>query len=101
MNFFAGGQIMIMNWTVIAAFVQLFFGIVIGLYFWSLLKNQRTQRISIDKESRKELEKLRKMRAIALTKPLAEKIRPTTLDDIIGQEDGIKALRAAICGPNP
>lgn len=92
---------MVMNWTVIAAFVQLFFGIVIGLYFWSLLKNQRTQRISIDKESRKELEKLRKMRAISLTKPLSEKIRPTTLDDIIGQEDGIKALRAVICGPNP
>lgn len=100
MNFFAGGQMM-MNWTIIAALVQLFFGIVIGLYFWSLLRNQRTQRISIDKEARKELEKLRKMRTVSLTKPLAEKIRPTTLDDIIGQEDGIKALRAAICGPNP
>lgn len=92
---------MMMNWTIIAALVQLFFGIVIGLYFWSLLRNQRTQRISIDKEARKELEKLRKMRTVSLTKPLAEKIRPTTLDDIIGQEDGIKALRAAICGPNP
>lgn len=92
---------MMMNWTIIAALVQLFFGIVIGLYFWSLLRNQRTQRISIDKEARKELEKLRKMRTVSLSKPLAEKIRPTTLDDIIGQEDGIKALRAAICGPNP
>lgn len=92
---------MAMNWTVIAAIIQLFFGIVIGLYFWSLFRSQRTQRISIDKEARKELEKLRKMRATSLTKPLAEKIRPTTLDDIIGQEDGIKALRAAICGPNP
>lgn len=90
-----------MDWTVIAIFVQLFFGIVIGLYFWSLLRNQRTQRISIDKESRKEMEQLRKMRNISLTKPLSEKIRPTTFDDIIGQEDGIKALRAAICGPNP
>jgi Lon-like ATP-dependent protease len=101
MNFFAGGQIMIINWTVIAAFIQLFFGIIIGLYFWSLLRSQRAQRISIDKESRKELEKLRKLRSISLTKPLAEKIRPTTFEDIIGQEDGIKALRAAICGPNP
>src|SRR5690606_5978187 len=33
--------------------------------------------------------------------PLAERTRPATFFDIIGQEDGIKALRAALCGPNP
>lgn len=99
-NFFAGG-LNNMDWTVIAVLVQLFFGIVIGLYFWNLLRNQRTQRVSIDKESRKEMEQLRRMRNISLSKPLSEKIRPTTFDDIVGQEDGIKALRAAICGPNP
>ena len=27
-----------MSWTGIALFIQLFFGIVIGLYFWNLLK---------------------------------------------------------------
>lgn len=90
-----------MDWTVIAVFVQLFFGVVIGLYFWNLLRNQRTQRVSIDKESRKEMEQLRRLRNISLSKPLSEKIRPTSFDDIVGQEDGIKALRAAICGPNP
>lgn len=90
-----------MDWTIIAVFVQLFFGIVIGLYFWNLLRNQRTQRVSIDKESQKEMEQLRRMRKISLSKPLSERIRPTTFDDIVGQEDGIKALRAAICGPNP
>lgn len=42
-----------MSWTGIALFVQLFFGIVIGLYFWNLLKNQRTQKVTIDKESKK------------------------------------------------
>lgn len=90
-----------MDWTSIALFVQLFFGIVIGLYFWNLLRNQRTQKISIDRESRKEMDELQKLRAISLTEPLAEKVRPTSFNDVIGQEDGIRALRAAICGPNP
>lgn len=47
------------------------------------------------------MDQLRKMRAISLTEPLSEKVRPTSFSDIVGQEDGIKALRAALCGPNP
>jgi ATP-dependent Lon protease len=90
-----------MSWTGIALFIQLFFGIIIGLYFWNLLRNQRTQKVSIDRESRKEMEQLRKMRSISLTEPLSEKVRPTSFDDIVGQEDGIKSLKAALCGPNP
>lgn len=90
-----------MSWTGIALFIQLFFGIVIGLYFWNLLRNQRTQKVSIDKESKKEMEQLRKMRNISLSEPLAERVRPTSFKEIVGQEDGIKALKAAICGPNP
>ena len=42
-----------------------------------------------------------KMKSIKLTEPLTEKSRPINFDDIIGQEKGIKALKAAICGPNP
>ncbi|WP_199425641.1 ATP-dependent protease LonB [Thermaerobacillus caldiproteolyticus] len=90
-----------MNWTNVALLVQLFFGVVIGIYFWNLLRNQRTQKVSIDKESRKEMEQLRKLRSISLTEPLAEKVRPKSFEDIVGQEDGIKALKAALCGPNP
>ncbi|MCA1057847.1 ATP-dependent protease LonB [Rossellomorea aquimaris] len=90
-----------MSFTSIALFIQLFFGIIIGLYFWNLLKNQRTQKVSIDRESKKEMEELRKMRSISLTEPLAEKVRPSTFEDIVGQEDGIKALKAALCSPNP
>ncbi|MBB5324599.1 Lon-like ATP-dependent protease [Anoxybacillus tepidamans] len=90
-----------MNWTNVALFVQLFFGVIIGLYFWNLLKSQRTQKVSIDKESRKEMEHLQKLRSISLTEPLAEKVRPKHFVDIVGQEDGIKALKAALCGPNP
>jgi len=47
------------------------------------------------------MEHLLKLKAISLTEPLAEKTRPTDFKDIIGQEDGLKALRAALCGPNP
>lgn len=90
-----------MSWTGIALFVQLFFGIVIGLYFWNLLRNQRTQKVSIDRESRKEMEHLQRLRAITLTEPLSERVRPASFNDIVGQEDGIKSLKAALCGPNP
>ena len=91
-----------MSWTGIALLVQLFFGVVIGLYFWNLLKNQRSQRITIDRESKKEMEQLQRLRAISLTEPLAEKVRPASFEDIVGQEDGIKALKAAkLSGPNP
>lgn len=81
--------------------IQFFFSIIIGIYFLNLLKSQQGNKSAIDKESRKELDKLRKLKEIKLTEPLSEKTRPTSLQDIIGQEQGIKALRAALCGPNP
>lgn len=99
MSVLIGGNTL--NWTVAVLLIQLFFGVVIGLYFLNLLKNQRTHKVSIDRESKKEMEQLRKMRAVKLTEPLAERVRPASFDDIVGQEDGIKALRAALCGPNP
>ena len=48
-----------------------------------------------------EMDKLMAMEETKLTEPLAEQTRPQTLEEIIGQENGIKALRAALCGPNP
>lgn len=81
--------------------VQIFFAIVIGLYFWNLLRSQQTSKVAVDRESRKEMEQLRKMREISLTEPLAEKTRPAAFAEIIGQEEGLKSLRAALCGPNP
>jgi Lon-like ATP-dependent protease len=85
----------------ILAFVQLFFVIVIGLYFWNLLRGQQGNKSAIERESKKEMEKLKKMREISLTVPLSEKTRPAHFSEIIGQEEGLKALRAALCGPNP
>jgi len=81
--------------------VQIVFALVVGLYFWNLLKNQSHNRHAIERESRKELDKLRKLRSVSLTEPLSEKTRPTSLADIVGQRDGLRALRAALCGPNP
>jgi Lon-like ATP-dependent protease len=83
------------------SFVQIFFAIVIGVYFWNLLKSQQGNKTAVEKESRKEMEKLQRLRRISLTEPLAEKTRPARFEDIIGQEEGIKALMAALCGPNP
>ncbi|MDR0840729.1 MAG: AAA family ATPase [Christensenellaceae bacterium] len=51
-------------------------------------------------ESR-EMRELKQMRARSLNVPLSEKTRPGSMEDIIGQGDGIRALRAALCGPNP
>jgi Lon-like ATP-dependent protease len=81
--------------------VQLFFAVVVGLYFWNALKTQQGSRTAVDRESRHELERLRRLRSIALTEPLAERTRPASLQDIVGQADGIRGLRAALCGPNP
>lgn len=81
--------------------LQLFFSIVIGLYFWNMLKSQQGTKRAVIKESKSELNKLRALRRISLTEPLAEKTRPARFQDIIGQEEGLDALKAAICGPNP
>jgi len=81
--------------------LQVFFGVVIGLYFWNLLKAQQGSKVAVERGSRSEVEKLRKLRSISLTEPLAERTRPTCFSEIVGQEEGLKALRAALCGPNP
>lgn len=90
-----------MKWTAIIIFVQVFFSIIIGIYFWNLLRSQQSNRSALDKESRKEIERLTRLRKISLTEPLAEKTRPSKIEEIIGQKEGLRALEAALCGPNP
>lgn len=80
---------------------QLIFTIVAGLYFYNCLKGQQGSKQVINIDSKKEVEKLAKLRDIHLTEPLAEKTRPENFNEIVGQEKGIKALKAALCGPNP
>lgn len=90
-----------MDWMLLLILTQIFFGMIICLYFWSMLRNQHVQRISVDRESKKELEQLAAMRSRSLTEPLSERIRPKGLEEVVGQSDGVQALRAAICGANP
>ncbi len=67
----------------------------------NLLKSQQGQKSAVEKESKREMDKLRRLKEIKLTEPLSEKTRPATFNEIIGQEQGLKALKAALCGPNP
>ena len=73
--------------------VQIIIAIVVGIYFWSLLRSQRSNKVAVKQESYKEMDQLRKMREISLTEPLSEKTRPTSFTEIVGQEEGVKALR--------
>ncbi len=82
-------------------FIQVFFAVIIGLYFWNLLKTQQGNKTVVERESRKALEKLQNLRQISLSEPLAEKTRPACFVEIIGQSEGLKSLKAALCGPNP
>lgn len=87
--------------AILIMLIQLLVTMVMGIYFFNALKGQKSSKVTINKENTKEIEKLRKLKSISLTEPLTEKSRPKNFEDIIGQEKGIKALKAAICGPNP
>jgi Lon-like ATP-dependent protease len=90
-----------MDYGPILYIVQLFFAIVIGIYFWNLLKAQQNKKYGLVKESEKENGRLKEMRNIRLTEPLSSLTRPVDLKDVVGQEEGVDLLRAALCGPNP
>ena len=80
--------------------IQLVVSIVVGVYFFRQLRQQKSQP-SQRRESCREMDNLKQMRAIKLSEPLSERVRPTEFKDIIGQEDGIKSLKAILCGANP
>lgn len=86
------------NFLIIA---NLAFTLFLFLYFSNNIKGHQNNKIVIDRENKKEMEKLKNLRSIALTEPLTEKSRPSNFNEIVGQEKGILALKAALCGPNP
>ncbi|MCI9070518.1 ATP-dependent protease LonB [Clostridium sp.] len=81
--------------------LQFIMMILFIIYLFNSNKTNHSRDVVVDKENKKGMENLLKMRRIKLTEPLTEKSRPINFEDIIGQEEGIKALKAAICGPNP
>lgn len=74
---------------------------IVGIYFYTQLRSQQKSQPSHRRDSGRELEKLQKLRTLPLSEPLAEKVRPAKFSDIVGQEDGIKSLKAILCGRNP
>jgi len=90
-----------MNGTSVLIVIEMIITVFMGIYFYNAIKGQKSNRVVIEKENNIEMEKLKKLREIKLTEPLTEKSRPICFEDIIGQEKGIKALQAALCGSNP
>ena len=87
--------------SVILLIIQLAVSIVVGLYFIRQLRKEARSEPTVQRESSREMDKLRRMRSIHLSEPLAERVRPASLTDVIGQEDGIRSLKAILCGANP
>lgn len=81
--------------------IQMAVTTIVGVYFYTQLRNQKKAQPSQRRESGREYEKMQKLRAVKLSQPLCEKVRPACFADIVGQQDGIKSLKAILCGKNP
>lgn len=83
-------------------FAQMLFFLLGAWYFLRSGSRRKGGRDGISmEENEREMEKLDAMRQVGLTEPFTEQTRPKSLGEIVGQERGIRALRAALCGPNP
>ncbi len=78
--------------------------VLMTIVIYAIVSNNggvKSRKVIIDKHNKKEMDRLNDMNSISLTIPLTEKSRPKTLKEVIGQENGITALKAALCGTNP
>ena len=87
--------------TIILITAQLVFTVTAFIYFFNSVKSQSTTKTTLIADSRKETKHLEELKKISLSLPLSEKTRPSSMEDVIGQQEGIKALRAVFCGKNP
>ena len=83
------------------AFVQLAAAVIVGMYFFTRIRTESADSRAAREESKVEAEKLNALRRIHLSEPMTEMSRPGHITDIIGQEDGIRALRSALWGAHP
>ncbi|MEL7608167.1 MAG: ATP-dependent protease LonB [Bacillota bacterium] len=94
-----------MEWNFLIFLLQMIGMVAVICFVYVILRKRDRGGAVIEKGIGKteghELQELRRMRNHSLNVPLSELTRPAQLNDIIGQEEGIKALRAALCGPNP
>ena len=83
------------------AIIQLMVTVIAGMYFYTRLRTERETEKQFKNEYKQEAEKLNRLRHIRLSEPMTELARPSSCDEILGQENGIRALRAALWGKNP
>ena len=87
--------------SIILMVIQLAVTTVVGIYFFRQLRKEKQSEPAARRESSREMDKLRRMRAVHLTEPLAERVRPADFSEVVGQGDGIRSLKAILCGANP
>ena len=88
-----------MSGTILTVVQFLFFGMG-AYYFFRHSRKKKTAGLTFE-DNFLEMERLEDLWDVHLTEPLAEQTRPKSIEEIIGQEKAIHALRAALCGPNP
>lgn len=71
------------------------------LFFWKNIRATSNRSSSITRKTKADADRIQSMRTIRLNRPFSEQTRPTDWSEIVGQEDGIRLLRAAICNPFP
>ena len=86
--------------TLLLTAMQLLLTLVVGLYFFRQLRRDREAHPT-RREGRAEMEHVRHLRSIRLSQPLNEAVRPRSFAEIVGQEEGVRALRAVLCGKDP
>lgn len=89
-----------MNLNILTVVQILFFAMGSYYFFKNSNRKVKSDLLSADENTR-QMNLLEDMRNEALTEPLSEQTRPKTLSEIVGQEKAIKALRSALCSPNP
>lgn len=87
--------------TIVLFVIQFAVTVTVGIYFLTQLRKEKNTQPGSRREPAREYENLRKMRAIRLSEPLSEHVRPQAFEDIVGQEEGIRSLKAILCGANP
>ena len=87
--------------SIVLLIIQLAATVVMGLYFFRQLRKEKREEPVVGRKPGREMEKLQRMRSVRLSEPLSERVRPASFRDVIGQEDGIRSLKAILCGANP
>ena len=85
----------------LAAISQILAAAIMCIYFFTRIRSDNESEKTLKIDYTDEAEHLNKLRRISLSEPMSEISRPAVCEHIIGQDDGMRALRAALWGRNP